>query len=44
MFCDNCGCHLGEIIGLMCEECGASLSPRNLTQTELLSQNNEIFQ
>ena len=40
MFCDNCGCHLGEIIGLFCEECGASLFPRNLTETELLSQNN----
>ena len=40
MFCDNCGYHLGEIIGLFCEECGTSLFPRNLTETELLSQNN----
>ena len=40
MFCDNCGCHLGEIIGLFCEECGASMFPRNLTETELFSQNN----
>ena len=40
MFCDNCGYHLGEIIGLFCEECGTSLFPRNFTETELLSQNN----
>ena len=40
MFCDNYGYHLGETIGLFCEECGASLLPRNLTETELLSQKN----
>ena len=40
MFCNNCGYHLGEIIGLFCEECCTSLFPRNLTETELLSQNN----
>ena len=40
MFCDNCGSHLGEIIGLFCEEWGGRLLPRNLTETELLSQNN----
>ena len=40
MFCGNCGCHLGEVIGLFCEDCGASLFPRNLTETELLNQNN----
>ena len=40
MLCNNCGSHLGEIIGLFCEECGASLFPINLTETELLSQNN----
>ena len=40
MFCDNCGHHFGEIIELFSEECGASLFPKNLTETELLSQNN----
>ena len=39
MFCDNCGSHLDEIVGLFCEECGFSLFPR--TETELLSQNND---
>ena len=40
MFCDNCACHLGEIIELFREECDAGLFPRNLSETELLSQNN----
>ena len=40
MFCDNYGYHFGETIGLFCEECGASLLPTNLTETELLNQNN----
>ena len=40
MFCNNCGSHFGEIIGLFCEDHSASLFPRNLTKTELLSQNN----
>ena len=40
MFCDNCDHHFGEIIELFSEECGASLFPKNLTETELLSQNN----
>ena len=47
MFCNNCGSHLGKVIGLFCEKCGASLFPSTLTETELLSQNNnkqEIFE
>ena len=40
MFCDNCGSYLGEIIGLL----GASLFPRNLTETELLNQNNNEWE
>ena len=40
MFCDNCDSHLGKIIGLFCEKCGASLFPSTFTEAEFLRQNN----
>ena len=40
MFCDNSGSLFGVITGVFSLECGASCFPRNSTESEYFTQNN----